>query len=266
MKNNNWINARLVPTKEEEIWEYLHENSKTSRYSPFLSNEEVYQKMVNLHKALPYSSLDITTLPPPDSLNEHKLGETLVGRESSLKMEPTEMSLKDLSTLLMMAYGETRDLTSQGYARPFRTVPSGGGLYPLEIYFYNRGYVEGLEKAIYHYDPGMHNLRTVFRGDFDDQIKNALVQKELVDSASGVFFLTALFYRTTFKYGDRGYRFVMMEAGHVAQNLNLVSTALNYGSLNVGGFFDREIDDMLEIDGIEHSTVYLNMIGKKKGR
>lgn len=67
-------------------------------------------------------------------------------------------------------------------------------------------------------------------------------------------FITALFARASFKYREQGYRFALLEAGQVAQNLNLVANALGLGTVNIGGFFDRDIDALLEIDGVVHST------------
>jgi len=92
-----------------------------------------------------------------------------------------------------------------------------------------------------------------------------LVQKNLAYDSSVLFFITALFERATFKYGDRGYRFVLLEAGHVAQNINLASGGLRLGCMNIGGFFDRQIDDLLGLDGVTHSTVYLVAVGGKEG-
>lgn len=76
------------------------------------------------------------------------------------------------------------------------------------------------------------------------------------------FTVDAVFERSTFKYGDRGYRYALLEAGHVAQNLNLAATALNYGCVNIGGFFDRKIDQFLGLDGLTHSTIYMMLIGQ----
>jgi SagB-type dehydrogenase family enzyme len=89
------------------------------------------------------------------------------------------------------------------------------------------------------------------------------MQPELAQGASLIIFLTAIFERSTFKYGERGYRFILLEAGHVAQNLNLVANALGLGCANIGGYFDREIDDLLELDGVTHSTIYMIAIGGK---
>lgn len=100
-------------------------------------------------------------------------------------------------------------------------------------------------------------------GDATQRLSEYLAQTNIAFETSAIFFITALFDCSIFKYGDRGYRFVLLEAGHVAQNINLVATALELGCGNVGGFFDRQIDDWLGLDGVTHSTLYLVGIGKK---
>jgi SagB-type dehydrogenase family enzyme len=90
-----------------------------------------------------------------------------------------------------------------------------------------------------------------------------LVQPELAQGASLIIFLTAIFERSIFKYKERGYRYILLEAGHVAQNLNLVANAFGLGCVNIGGYFDREIDDLLDLDGVTHSTIYMIAIGGK---
>ena len=91
-----------------------------------------------------------------------------------------------------------------------------------------------------------------------------MVQPDIAYGASLIVFITSIFERSIFKYGDRGYRFILLEAGHVAQNINLVSNALGLGSVNIGGYFDREIDDLLGLDGVAHSTIYMIAIGSRK--
>jgi SagB-type dehydrogenase family enzyme len=98
-------------------------------------------------------------------------------------------------------------------------------------------------------------------GDFSHQLTSGFVQQELVLNSAVQIFVTALFERSVFKYKDRGYRFVLLEAGHFAQNLNLAATALGFGVINVGGFFDRVLDDFLNLDGISHATIYAQVVG-----
>jgi SagB-type dehydrogenase family enzyme len=139
-------------------------------------------------------------------------------------------------------------------------VPSGGALYPLEFYFHSVQ-TEGLEPGLYHYNPAGNRLAHLQRGDLSRALCQALVQPNLVTDSSAMLFITAMFERNTFKYGNRGYRFTLLEAGHAAQNVNLMATGLGLGIINIGGFFDRQIDEILGLDGLSHSTIYMLVIG-----
>ena len=102
-------------------------------------------------------------------------------------------------------------------------------------------------------------------GDQTQQIAESLVhfQANVAYDSSVIFFLTAIFERSTFKYGARGYRFIFLEAGHVAQNFNLVATGLGLGCLNIGGYYDRAVDKLLGLDGVSHSTIYMIAVSKR---
>ena len=93
-------------------------------------------------------------------------------------------------------------------------------------------------------------------------ISASIVQPDIALETSVLVFITAIFERSTFKYNDRGYRFVLLEAGHVAQNLNLAAHGLGFGYINLGGYYDRDIDEFLGLDGLNHSTVYMGGIGR----
>jgi SagB-type dehydrogenase family enzyme len=109
----------------------------------------------------------------------------------------------------------------------------------------------------------MKALKLVRKGDYTDVIAKAMLQPELGRNASVMIFLTAVFERSVFKYADRGYRYIMLEAGHVAQNINLAANALGFGCRNIGGYLDRDIDCFLDLDGITHSAIYMIAIGGK---
>ncbi len=146
--------------------------------------------------------------------------------------------------------------------RSVRVVPSGGGLFPLELFYYS-ACIKDLQAGVYHFNAiecGLRRLQTVEK---TREFSASLVQPELGLGASIIIFITAIFERSTFEYGERGYRFILLEAGHVAQNLNFVANALGLGCVNIGGYFDREIDEYLDLDGITHSTIYMLAIGGK---
>ncbi len=255
----------LVWGEEEPdlIWETFHENSKSAPVDDALPNAVVVDWMGRMKNALSYDSFRPVALPPPSRFPDLglDLGAAIMARHTPRRLTPGTMTLETLAALLFHAYGINRSNEGTGIPRPFRTVPSGGGLFPLELYVHTPGHVEGLGAGLFHYNPEENCLRHIVETDLTDAFAACLYQPEIVQGASAVIFQTALFRRNTFKYGDRGYRFTLMETGHVAQNLNLVATALGLGVWNVGGFQDRRIDRLLGIDGVNHSCLYLQAIG-----
>ncbi|HEY3741317.1 MAG TPA: SagB/ThcOx family dehydrogenase [Bryobacteraceae bacterium] len=246
-------------TTESDLWSLFHENSKTSRYDAPISNAQVLARMRQMWDVLPYEGCETYPLPEPEPA-DGPLSEAILNRVTARNIAPVQIPLKRLSTLLRYAYGVTRENEDGSMPRPFRTVPSGGALYPLEIYFHT-SYVDDLPAGLYHFDPRNSAVQLIQNGDSSPQIGDALVQPGLSVGSSIVFFITAIFERSTFKYNSRGYRFALLEAGHVAQNINLTATSLQMGVVNIGGFFDREIDRFLQVDGITQSTIYMLAVG-----
>ena len=261
MTNKQWDTYRLSAGVDDSAWEIFHENSKTTHFAPFPSDEETLSMMQYFWEALPFENYPKIELPAPSENLPCSLSEAIVNRVSTRDMKPIPLSLKDLSSILFYSYGITRDNLETGFPRPFRTIPSAGAMYPLELFLY-ASHVEGLDPGIYHYNPNNY-LRLIKEGDLAVEISNCLVQSYLAHQASAIFFITAMFERSTFKYGDRGYRFVFLESGHLAQNMNLISTALGLASLNIGGYFDSQVDALLNLDGLTHSTTYAVCVGGK---
>ena len=215
--------------------------------------------------SLPYESQPLIALPAGRAPLRLSLEEAITTRQTARNLKPAPVNLGEVSTLLYYAYGETRDNRETGFHRPFRATPSGGALYPLELFFYS-GQVGDLPPGLYHYNPHENALRALRQENAEAQVDSLLVQPEIAGRASLIVFITAVFERSTFKYGDRGYRFALLEAGHVAQNINLVSNALGLGCVNLGGYFDRRVDEFLDLDGITHSAIYLIAIGEDARR
>ncbi len=253
----------LVPEPENgEVFELFHENSKTVRHRPGLPDEEVRARMMETREGLRYRGYPTFPLAAEPAPLASSLAEAITSRESARALRPRRLALAELTALLRYSYGIRSDRTAEGFPRPCRVVPSGGALYPLDVYVHTSR-VEGLPPGIFYYDPSASCLRHVVEGDRTREIARALVQPEVAMGASATFFVAAFFERATFKYGDRAYRFILLEAGHLAQNLNLVATALGLGVLNIGGYFDHEIDALLELDGLTRSTVYVIATGER---
>ncbi len=269
MNDEAWLNALSpqAPSDEDYVWELFHENSKTGRYGHYLPNDRVASRMLRMTDSLTYEGYPTLDLPDPGAGFDVSLGEALVDRVSPAGLEPVKLPLEHLSSILYAGYGVTRSNQTTDFLRPFRTAPSGGGLYPLEIYLTGK-HIDGMKAGLYHFSPPKHRLYQLRTGDLAPELSQGLVefQTDIAFDASVILMVTAMFERSTFKYGARGYRFALMEAGHVAQNINLAATALGLGCCNLGGFYDRTIDDFLKIDGLHQSTVYMIAIGAKTGQ
>ncbi|HWT06402.1 MAG TPA: SagB/ThcOx family dehydrogenase [Xanthomonadales bacterium] len=252
-----WKNARLAP--DDALWELFHENTKSSRFDSFLDTADVIAWQSALERSLSYEGHPSTALPPPSEGFAASLGDVLKARRTTMAFERGTLALTTLATLLFYAYGETRS-NEGGFPPMYRAVPSAGALYPLELYFYTC-VAETLPAGLYHYDPTRHAVSLIAEGDLTAALGECLLVPELAQNAELIVFVTAAFERTTYKYGDRGYRFVLLEAGHVGQNLSLVAGALGLGCLNIGGFRDRDTDRFLGLDGIRQSAIYLAAVG-----
>ena len=168
----------------------------------------------------------------------------------------------ELSKLLYHTDGVTKVVRSPGMTYYFRAAPSAGALYPRVIYLAVNN-VKGLKKGIYHYSVKDHGLHLLQKGDFTEKLASLCNGSTLIKKASAVFIISTIFYRTKWKYRERGYRYVLLDTGHAAENLTLTARALGLGSYSIGTFLDDGINGMLGIDGIKEAVVYINAIGKK---
>src|SRR4029077_8661495 len=247
----SWQDLRLPPSNPGEVSELFHENSKISVYEVVRDEGEVLTIMRSMQDGLPFEGYPRIDLPLERTPVRMPLDEAISRRATTRAMTRARLRINDLAALLHAAYGLT-DPT----LRPRRTVPSGGGLYPLELFFHT-AQVEGIPSGIFYFSPTLNALRLVSEGDQTLRLSEMLGQPELVMESSLLLVITALFGRNTFKYGDRGYWYTLLEAGHVAQNVNLVCAGLGLGCVNIGGFLDRRIDDFLDLDGTTHSAIYM---------
>jgi SagB-type dehydrogenase family enzyme len=196
-------------------------------------------------------------LPAPLPLTT-QLGAALRGRRSRRAFRQEPIALEELATLLHAAYGVTHTVE---HGQAFRTAPSGGALYPLELYV-AAATVDGLEPGLYHYDPLREQIASMLGGQAIARLQRASAYPDITGASAATFLLAAVFWRTRFKYGLRGYRFALLEAGHVVQNILLAATALGLGSVPLGGYYDRRADELLELDGVNDGTVYAACVGR----
>jgi SagB-type dehydrogenase family enzyme len=204
-----------------------------------------------------WSQVPAVPLPEP-AFPSLALGDALRARASGREFADTPLALQELASLVWAGYGVSRT----GAELALRTVPSGGALYPLELYVLALR-VDGLEPGVYHYDPLSHVLESLSGEVAAATIEALTAYPELVAPAGAAIFVTALFWRTRFKYGLRGYRFALLEAGHAGQNVLLAAAALDAAAVPVGGVFDRRVEELLEVDGVDESLVYAISVGRR---
>jgi SagB-type dehydrogenase family enzyme len=184
-------------------------------------------------------SAETVSLPQPAVVGEQSLEQLLSRRRSVREYRDAALELPEVSQLLWAAQGITH---SQGY----RTAPSAGALYPLELYLV-AGDVQGLDSGVYRYEPEGHHLLKTGRGDFRKDLARAALSQTWVQEAAAVVVFAAVFERTTHKYGKRGIRYVHMEVGHAAENLFLQAGALDLVTVVVGAFDDDALAKVLQL-------------------
>lgn len=194
-------------------------------------------------------------LPEPSTEGAISLEECLYKRRSirSYKNEP--LSLAEVSQLLWAAQGITADSF-------YRTAPSAGARYPLEVYLV-AGNVTGLQAGIYYYKNKEHALEMKKAGDSREKMRAASWDQSMITEAPVSIFLSAVFSRVTAKYGDRGRNYVYMEAGHAGQNIYLQSYALGCGTVAIGAFDDNGMKELFSLPP-DQEPLYVFPVGKIK--
>ncbi len=202
-----------------------------------------------------YPEIDRLPLPPPDGYRGLTVEQAIEGRRSERDYSGQPMSLGELSRLLHSAQGITEVKSG------FRAAPSAGALYPMEIYPVVHN-VRELDAGIYHYAVKEHDLELLKTGDYRSQIMQAGIWQEFLGEANVCFVLTAIFQRTRWKYQERTYRYVLLEAGHIAQNLYLTATSIGLGACAVGAFLDEKLNTLLGINDKGEESLYIISVGK----
>ena len=203
---------------------------------------------------------DMITLPKPKLESKISVEEALSGRRSKRSYQSEPLSLSEVSQLLWAAYGVTKPSAS-GLRGGLKTAPSAGATYPLEVYLV-AGEVDGLEKGIYRYLPEHHALQKVFTGDKRAELCAAAHSQSMVRNAPALIVYTAIYERTTGRYGSRGKeRYVCMDLGHSAQNVYLQAYSLGIGTCAVGAFDDSALKKALPVAKNE-IPLYIMPLGK----
>lgn len=194
-------------------------------------------------------------LPAPRKEGPVSLEEAVQSRRSIREFSGEPLTLEEVGQLLWAAQGIT---SAQGA----RAAPSAGGTYPLELYL-AAGDIAGLEPGVYHYRPAGHGLVAVSAGDVRARLVEASLDQAWVGEAAADFIIAAVYERTKERYGERGVRYVHLEAGHAAQNLCLQATALGLGAVTVGAFTDEDVWAVLGM-AEEETPLYVIPVGRRR--
>lgn len=205
-----------------------------------------------------YGSIPKTKLPPPSFGQDISIWEVMKRRRSVRDFGEEPLSIADLGQILWASQGITQETQGIG----LRTAPSAGALYPVETYVVVNN-VSELEQGIYHYAVEAQELEQLKKGDFRTPIARAALDQEVAYVANAVFVWTAIFDRSKWKYKQRAYRYVYLDAGHIAQNVALSAVALGLGSCQIAALYDEEANVLLGVDGINESTIYMTAVGKQ---
>ena len=204
----------------------------------------------------------VIPLPAPKDieLGHVDLREVVENRRSVRTYSEQPLTLEEFSWLLWSCQG-----VKEVIARPvtLRTVPSAGARHPFETYLLvNR--VEGLEPGLYRFLAIDHKLAVInLEEGLADRVAEACYRQSFVKTCAVAFIFTVVAYRTYWRYGERGYRYMHLDAGHACQNLYLATEAIGCGACAIGAFFDEEINRVLGLDGQEQFVIYVATIGKR---
>lgn len=264
----------LKPQCDWPLSRLFHEESKLSDFRSPAFREQI-SNFNQDHEAVRQSSGACRSYPGRDTISLPRASSFARGRRLRhvLRSRRTRrdqfadqpVRLRELATLLEMACGVTGEVRHPEWsdvAVQLRAWPSGGALYPIETYVVPLENTE-LNQAVYHYQPQQHVLTHVAPSPKERELNRLVYAEGLWDNAGALLVLTAEFTRTQIKYGERGYRFVLLDAGHLAQNILLMCEDLRLAAIPLGGFDDDGLAAAMHLTE-EESPLYAILIGKRR--
>jgi len=189
---------------------------------------------------------ELVNLPKPNQDGSVSLEKAIAARRSRRHFLPKPLTPEQTGQLIWAAQG--KDARS-GY----RTTPSAGATYPLELFVVNGD-------GLFRYLLDRHCLEKLTEQDLRAELASAAWGQGFIEDAPLTLVFTAQFSRTTGRYGQRGIRYVYMEAGHAAQNVHLQAQVLGLGSVPVGAFDDASVSKALSLPG-ELEPIYMVTVG-----
>lgn len=261
----------------QNIAEAFHENTKnsllpvewsTTRSAQIFNESDEFTYVIG--RSPDYTEYSTVELPERASL-DLSLEAALMRRQTRRELSGESISLQELATFLGYSFGVNRrdpkffeGPDGETAELAWRTYPSGGRLYSVEPYLLITN-VDGLTSGIYYYKPEKHVLRLLKEDPkIESEIEEAFANIEALNPthAAVTVVFAAMFWRAMAKYGPRGYRYILHEAGHMAQNAQLVAEALELCSAPNAGVREHSLDTYLGLDGVNESSMYSVVIGR----
>lgn len=209
---------------------------------------------------------ELIPLPPIDSIQKPfmSISEAIEKRRSLRDYAEIPLTQEELSYLLWATQWIRDFRSSEKMEIGFRNVPSAGCRHPFETYLLIN-HVKGIKPGIYYYHPLQHGLILYLaEKDLKEKAMEACFSQLVVASSAVTFFWVAFPYRTAWRYGQRGYRYIYIDAGHVGQNLHLAAEAIHGGACMVGAYNDEAMNELLSLNGKDAFVIYIASVGKKK--
>ena len=227
---------------------YININKLENEINTAITNKDFLTKIKD--SSLLYENIKEITLPKPNrELEKYNLFDTILKRRSIRNYSEKPLLLEELSTILFYSTGISYKTKQTDYypSINLRTYPSAGGIYPLKFYLYINNVI-GLKKGIYYYNNTNNTLKCLNNYCNLNTIINVLKCDNYSIRGACSILMIGNMELMNYKYGERGYRFINIEAGHIAQNIYLVSTAMEIGALALGGFLDEDILKLLPLE------------------
>jgi SagB-type dehydrogenase family enzyme len=257
--NSDIVNVENVYSRSGHIGDAVSDQLAQRRKDTVMSWSAEVEPRKN------YATYAKVKLPVGEVRSEKSFEEIVQGRRSLRNATSHKMSINQLAYVLQNSVGVTRkakirDMSGNIRSMSYRAVPSGGALYPVECYVIPMT-VEDLETGIYHYNPYDHALECLDK-KFTCEYLDKIFMNDANVMHSGVFFvLSALFRRSALKYGERAYRYILLEAGAISEHIMLTAEALGLRGVMIGGYVDAMLNGLIGCNGVDESVIVVSSVG-----
>ncbi|WP_167568825.1 SagB/ThcOx family dehydrogenase [Brevibacillus migulae] len=256
--------------QDTELSRLYHENSKIHEHQrpddfifpPSLIDPHIQRVISNGVKDFRYAPVRVK-LPDVRERRTVPIEEAILRRRSTLPLAAEPMTLEELSHLLYFSYGVTAIARNrqEGIVNPLRAAPSGGALYPVDVYLLIE-HVEEVPQGMYYYHPHEHELLLVSGRYRAQDVKDYVNASHRLEKAACTLFFVGNFRRNQWKYRERGYRIVNLDCGHLGENFILVSSGLGLVAHGLMGFTDDYFNRLLQLDGSDEALLYMMCVGR----